>query len=503
MLPPVTAHALRELVPAPDVLTLYARLRSGAAPWLLESSLPDPRLGRFHFLGADPWCIARVFGSRVEIERRRAPDGCATSQRIAFEGDPFAVSRALLPRRPDGSPPPFPFAGGLVGFFGYEMAAHCDAPPLRARDDLGLPDALWFGVDRCVAIERESGRAFLCALGFGDDLASARARAQIGLDALERALAAPCANESADANTAPHARERTRPPAPALDAGAYAKAVDAILEEIAAGRVYQACFTQCCERAFAGDAFSLYRALRRVNPAPFAACLEVPEFSLIGSSPERFLRVSRGGEVESRPIKGTRPRGSTPERDERLRAELLASPKERAENLMIVDLVRNDLGRVCETGSVHVPELFAVEPYASVFQLVSSVRGRLARGRDAFDAARACFPPGSMTGAPKRAAMGLLDRLEGVRRGVYSGALGYFDAWGGADLSVVIRSVVLTRGRAWLHAGGGIVADSLPFAEHAEAEQKLAPLLQALGDASKEADESRPTRSEAKPSEGR
>ena len=490
MLPPVTAFALRELAPAPDVLALYARLRSGVAPWLLESALADARLGRFHFLGADPWCIARVFGSRVEIERRRGPDGRATSERSAFEGDPFVVLRALRPHRPECAPPPFPFAGGLVGWLGYELAAHCDAPELRSRDDLGLPDALLLGVDRCVAIERASGRAFLCALGFGDDLASARARAEAGLDTLEHALAAPCESERADASVAPVARVRTSAPPPALDTGAYAKSVDAILEEIAAGRVYQACFTQRCEHAFEGDAFALHCALRRVNPAPFAACLELPEVSLAGSSPERFLRVSRGGEVESRPIKGTRPRGSTPERDEALRAELLASPKERAENLMIVDLVRNDLGRVCETGSVHVPELFAVEPYASVFQLVSSVRGRLARGRDAFDAVRACFPPGSMTGAPKRAAMRLLDRLEGVRRGVYSGALGYFDAWGGVDLSVVIRSIVLARGRAWLHAGGGIVADSLPFAEHAEAEQKLAPLLRALEEAErrKEAD---------------
>ena len=313
-----------------------------------------------------------------------------------------------------------------------------------------------------------------------DDLATARARAQAGLDALE------CSLEAAPVGERPRAPRRSASRAsapaarPALDAGAYAKAVDAILEEIAAGRVYQACFTQRVERAFAGDAFALHRALRRVNPAPFAACLELPEVSLVGSSPERFLCIDRSGAVESRPIKGTRPRGATAERDAALCAELLASPKERAENVMIVDLVRNDLGRVCETGSIHVPELYAALPYASVFQLVSTVRGRLRRDRDAFDAARACFPPGSMTGAPKRAAMRILDGLEGVRRGIYSGALGYFDVFGGADLSVVIRSAVLARGRAWLHAGGGIVADSLPFAEHGEAELKLAPLLQAL-----------------------
>jgi anthranilate/para-aminobenzoate synthase component I len=480
-LPPVTAHALREIAPAGDPLELYARLRDAGPAWLLESALPEPRFGRFHFLGADPWCVARVRGARVEVEWRRAPDGSPRAERWSEGRDPFAALRALLPTAPAAAPPALPFAGGLVGWLGYELARHCDAPELPARDALGLPDALFLGVDRMVAIERASGRTFASALGLGDDPASARARAQAGLDALEERLARPAA--SAPAAQPAGATRSLEPLAPALDAGAYAKAVDAILEQIAAGRVYQACFTQRAEREFAGDPLALYRALRRVNPAPFAALLELPECALVGSSPERFLQVSRAGEAESRPIKGTRPRGRTPAEDVRLRAELLASPKERAENLMIVDLVRNDLGRVCATGSVEVPELYAAEPYASVWQLVSSVRGRLARGRDAFDAARACFPPGSMTGAPKRAAMALLSRLEGVRRGPYSGALGYFDVFGGADLSVVIRSAVLAGGRAWLQAGGGVVADSRPFAEHAEAEEKLLPLLRALDEA--------------------
>jgi anthranilate/para-aminobenzoate synthase component I len=201
---------------------------------------------------------------------------------------------------------------------------------------------------------------------------------------------------------------------------------------------------------------------------------------VVGSSPERFLRVTPDGWVESRPIKGTRPRRADAAADRREGKALAASAKDRAENLMIVDLVRNDLGRVCETGSVHVPELFAVEPYASVFQLVSTVRGRLARGRSALDAVRAAFPPGSMTGAPKLAAMELLARLEPVRRGLYSGALGYLDLRGGADLSVTIRSVILRAGRAFVHTGGGIVADSEPGAEWAEAEDKARALLGAL-----------------------
>jgi len=202
--------------------------------------------------------------------------------------------------------------------------------------------------------------------------------------------------------------------------------------------------------------------------------------AVVGSSPERFLRVESDGAVESRPIKGTRARGRDPEQDRRLREELAGSAKDRAENLMIVDLVRNDLGRVCATGSVAVPELFAVEEYARVFQMVSTVTGRLAPGRDALDLVRATFPPGSMTGAPKIAAMRLLDRLEPVRRGIYSGAVGWLDARGGADLAVVIRTLLVREGRALLHVGAGIVADSDPRAEWRETLDKAAALLDAL-----------------------
>ena len=247
-----------------------------------------------------------------------------------------------------------------------------------------------------------------------------------------------------------------------------------------AGRVYQACLTHRLEQDFAADPWLLYRTLRRLNPAPFAAYLELPELAFVGSSPERFLRVGTDGRAESRPIKGTRPRGRHAEEDAALRAELEASEKDRAENLMIVDLVRNDLGRACATGSVAVPELMAIEDYAGVFQMVSSVTGRLRSDRDALDLVRAAFPPGSMTGAPKIAAMQLLRRIEPVRRGVYSGALGYFDVRGGVDLSVVIRTILLIEGRAHVHTGGGIVADSIPAAEWREAADKARPLLAAL-----------------------
>jgi anthranilate/para-aminobenzoate synthase component I len=209
-------------------------------------------------------------------------------------------------------------------------------------------------------------------------------------------------------------------------------------------------------------------------------CLELPEVAIASSSPERFLRLSPDRSVESRPIKGTGPRGSEGDEDRANRARLAGSAKDRAENLMIVDLVRNDLGRVCETGSVEVPELMAIEAYASVFQMVSTVRGRLRADRDAIDLLRAAFPPGSMTGAPKIAAMRILDRLEPVRRGIYSGALGYFDVRGGLDLCVVIRAVLVKDGRAYVHAGGGIVADSDPMGEYRETLDKARASVAAL-----------------------
>jgi para-aminobenzoate synthetase component 1 len=267
-----------------------------------------------------------------------------------------------------------------------------------------------------------------------------------------------------------------------FDAESYARAVVAIQQEIAAGELYQANLTHRLEVGFGGDAWRLYEALRERSPAPFAAFLELPELAIVGSSPERFLCVDANGCVETRPIKGTRPRGATAAEDARLFDELRHSEKERAENAMIVDLMRNDLGRVCVPGSVEATELFAIERYATLFQMVSTVRGKLRAGCDVVDLLRAAFPPGSMTGAPKIAAINLLARLEPVRRGVYSGALGYLDARGGADLSVVIRTLLCRGRQAWLHVGGGIVLDSDPRAEWEETLAKARAPLDALSE---------------------
>jgi aminodeoxychorismate synthase component I len=291
----------------------------------------------------------------------------------------------------------------------------------------------------------------------------------------------------------PAARAAARSPQPehdgeAADAGpgrdVYAGRVRSILDEIERGGVYEVNLTQRMSTPWQGDPLALYAALRRESPAPFAAYLELPDVCIVGSSPERFLKAGSDGHVESRPIKGTRPRGADPDRDAALAEELVTSPKDRAENLMIVDLVRNDLGRVCRPGSVRVPELMQVEAYATVFQLVSTVVGRLREGCDGVDLVRACFPPGSMTGAPKIAAMRIAGALEPVRRGIYSGALGHLDVRGGLDLSVVIRTWLVKKGRAYLHVGGAVVADSDPDAEYDESLDKARALQSALERAS-------------------
>ena len=262
----------------------------------------------------------------------------------------------------------------------------------------------------------------------------------------------------------------------------YIARVASAKEHIRLGDAFEICLTNAWRTPFAqDDAWALFDELHHSNPAPFAAILDLPEGAIVSSSPERFLSLDSKGVAESRPIKGTRPRGATPEEDARLVADLATSEKDRAENAMIVDLVRNDLGRVCRFGSVEAPELFVIEPYATVHQLVSTVRGELAPGKDGIDLLKACFPPGSMTGAPKIEAMTILEHLEPVERGVYSGALGWIDVGGAMDLSVVIRTAVLRDDIATFSVGGAVVADSDPIAEYEETEHKARALVRALG----------------------
>jgi para-aminobenzoate synthetase component 1 len=470
------AIATVAIEPAPEPVEAFEALRGLPEPWLLESALHAEPLGRHSFVGADPWLVLRAWGDRVELECRRPLRPELACGRHRLRADPLGVIRALLPPPPEDAPPGLPFVGGAVGSFGYELASRFEPVELSADDDLRLPDLVLLFVDRMFAWDHAQRSAVALGLGMADDLETARECAR---RAAREIAAAAAAGRGSDEPWRGCAGPR-RPPRASLGREGFTRGVETILREIGAGRVYQACLTHRLELDYTGDPWKLYRELRRRSPAPFACYLELPEVSVVGSSPERFLRVEPDGRVESRPIKGTRPRGRDPEEDLRLRQELADSEKDRAENLMIVDLVRNDLGRACATGSIAVPELLAIEDYASVFQLVSTVTGRLAPERDALDLVRASFPPGSMTGAPKIAAMRLLDHLEPVRRGIYSGAIGWLDARGGADLAVVIRTLLVRQGRAYLHAGAGIVADSDPQAEWRETLDKASALLDAL-----------------------
>lgn len=445
-------------------------------------------------LGAEPFLSFRAFrsaqrrpsgalGARVVIEERGATVHAEVD-------DPFEVVRSLL--RDHAVDPalfasrPIPLLAGAVGYIGYEAGQMLERLPSLSRPHLEMPDIAFFFHDWVVGECRKTNRTYLSALGRGATSAEARLDAEATrtrilatLAAFERRSSA-AAPSFAPARPAPRSALEASDATPLVARDAYLAKIAEAKRHILTGDAFEICLTHAIEAPFAGDPFALWQELRRKSPSPFAAFLDLPEAAIVSSSPERFLSVDASRRVESRPIKGTRPRGATPEEDATLKGDLATSTKDRAENTMIVDLVRNDLGRVCRFGTVEAPDLYAVETYATVHQLVSTVRGELDDDRDAVDVIRACFPPGSMTGAPKIEAMTILERLEPTERGVYAGALGFVDFAGPLDLSVVIRTIVVKDGRAHLHVGGAIVADSDAAAEHDETMHKARALLEAL-----------------------
>ncbi|WP_030952111.1 aminodeoxychorismate synthase component I, partial [Streptomyces sp. NRRL S-481] len=465
----------RRIAGAVDTEAVFTRMFAGSprAFWL-DSSLVEPGRSRFSFLGDDSGPLAEfvrydVSTGRCAIERAGRP-----VRRVAASVFDY-LKRQLTTRRVDATGLPFDFAGGYVGYFGYELKADCGSPN---RHRSPVPDAAWLFADRVIAVDHQEG--FTYAVCLAEDTPQA---AREAADWLEGALA----------DLTCVAPERPAPPVPSAvaDPGAaepwlvrdrarYLADIEACRRELRAGTSYEICLTNAARLPAPPDAFEYYRTLRRDNPAPYAAFLRFGELEVAGSSPERFLRIGRDGTAEARPIKGTAPRGDGPEEDARLRDALASDAKTRAENLMIVDLLRNDLGQVCRTGTVRVSKLMATETYATVHQLVSAVEGRLRADTDAVDCVRACFPGGSMTGAPKLRTLEIIDSLETEARGVYSGALGYFGCGGGADLSIVIRTAVFADGSMHLGAGGAIVLGSDPDAEYEEMLLKTAAPMRAL-----------------------
>jgi aminodeoxychorismate synthase component I len=483
----MTDHAAVTLSTAIDLPLPLWRAAALFAPdecaFLLDSGLDPTRLGRYSYLGGRP--SALLTGRRgdsdnllmdMALQTWRFPDGRATAKPAVhrFSGDPFVALRELLAEYPAASQQADapPFRSGLVGYFGYATAHAIERLPDTGRDDLNLPDVAFMVVDDVLVQDHREGTVTLHVTGRGPEAAAgATTRTAVWRDQLAALPAMTAGSTPPGATSAVRAH---------FDREQYKAAVQRCREHILAGDVFEVCLTHRLEMDLPGPALDLYGVLRDINPAPFASYLQLPGFQVVGASPERFLQLDRHGRAESRPIKGTRPRGATPAEDAAIKAELAAAEKDLAENIMIVDLVRNDLGKVCRIGSVTVPELQVVETYATVHQLVSTVHGHLKDEYDALDLVHACFPGGSMTGAPKIEAMKIIDRIEPVKRGVYSGALGFIDGGGAMDLSMVIRTIVCQNGVGTFGVGGAVVADSDPDAEYDETMDKARALIAAV-----------------------
>ncbi|MGW6008102.1 aminodeoxychorismate synthase component I [Streptomyces sp. NPDC055210] len=477
--PPGFRLHTRRIEAAVDAETAFTRM-CGDAPraFWLDSARVEEGQSRFSFFGDGTGPLAEFVRYDVErglceIERTGRPT------RKVRAGVFDYLKRQLATRRVDAGELPFDFTGGYVGWFGYEVKADCGSPNRHRAE---TPDACWLFADRLIAVDHRDEHTYAVCLA--ENTPQGARDATDWLDgAVEQLSFVP---QSGPAPVPPSAAEpdpRAAEPWLVRDRATYLADVEACRRELTAGTSYEICLTNAAELPAPADPLAYYRVLRRINPAPYAAYLDFGEVTVAGASPERFLRITRDGVAEARPIKGTAPRDSRPQEDARLRDALATDAKTRAENLMIVDLLRNDLGRVCETATVHVPRLMATETYATVHQLVSTVEGRLRAGVDAVDCVRACFPGGSMTGAPKLRTMEIIDTLETEARGVYSGALGYLGCSGGADLNIVIRTAVLTGGRMRLGAGGAIVLDSDPEEEYDEMLLKAAAQLRARREA--------------------
>ncbi|NNH75883.1 aminodeoxychorismate synthase component I [Nocardia uniformis] len=458
---------------AVDAEEVFLRLyQDSATAFWLDSEHVEPGLDRFSFLGDASGPLAevvryRVGSGSVEVESAAGP-------RRVDGGVLDYLSRELRRRSIEFPDVPFDFVGGYVGYLGYEMKADCGA---AATYRAPAPDAQWIFADRLIAVDHEAGRTHLLALA--EPHADSLAAAQDWLTATRSVVEAlPTWENPEDMRL--EADERTVAPLLTRGREQYLADVAACQEQLRAGESYEICITDSAYLGTDVDGLDVYRTLRRCNPAPYAAFLRFGDLDIACSSPERFLKVDRARTVESKPIKGTAPRGHTPTEDEQSAAELASSPKTRAENLMIVDLLRNDLGRVCEVGTVHVPKLMAVETYTTLHQLVSTVRGTLRRDLDVIDCLRACFPGGSMTGAPKLRTMEIIDTLETEARGIYSGTIGFLGLGGTADLNIVIRTAVRYGGQWRVGAGGAVVLDSDPEDEYHEMVWKAATALRAL-----------------------
>ena len=456
-------------------VSAYAKLRAAGPSFLLESVEGGENLSRYSFIGCRPRKVLACGPQTTLVREPGRPD-----RTVATPPDPLKlIEEELRGFRPVALPGLPRFTGGAVGFIGYEYVTRIEPTvPAAARDELGLPMLYFMLADSLLIFDRAKQTLRLCVnahVRSPADAGAAYDAAVAELKELHALLRQP----------------RALAPAPIADVGpvdvppgnftrdAFERMVDEGKEFIRSGDIIQFVPSQRFSRPFDRPALDLYRALRTVNPSPYLFILETDDFAIVGASPEVHVRLT-DGLVEIRPIAGTRRRGATPSEDVALEKELLADEKERAEHLMLVDLARNDIGRVCEFGSVTVPEMMVIERYSHVMHIVSQVEGRIASGRSAYDLMRATFPAGTVSGAPKIRAMQIIAQNEPVQRGFYAGALGYFGYDGNMDTCIMLRTALVKDGRVHIQSGAGVVADSIPAAEYQETISKASALFKAV-----------------------
>jgi anthranilate synthase component 1 len=469
------------LADAETPVSLFAKVdQEGGDAFLLESAEHTKASGRYSFIGCRPRVTFTSHGSEIEVVEYGA------TRRFVTETDPLDELRKLMSRytaaRLSDDPPEYhpPFTGGAVGYLAYDMVQFFEPTvPASSADSLGLPDS-YFVLPKCVLIfDHHTRRLRILANAFIHDggVEAAYHRAVRAIHELMDQITEPGRLQPFPV----HAKVEPAVPRSNTSPEAYQQTVAALKEYIRAGDIFQVVPSQRFETDYQGDAATLYRALRFVNPSPYMFIVKRGDsFALVGSSPEVHVRVVNG-RIDIRPIAGTKRRGATPKEDAANAAALLADPKERAEHIMLVDLARNDVGRVSEYGSVRVDDLMVIERYSHVMHIVSNVHGELRAGNNAYDVMRATFPAGTVSGSPKVRAMQLINQFEPSKRGVYAGAVGYFGFDGNCDSCIALRTVVLQDGKAYVQAGAGVVADSSPEAEHNECVSKAMGMMAAIG----------------------
>ena len=459
-----------------DLLTPVSAFLSMAdgepAAFLLESVERGEQIGRYTFLGAQPYIELRARGQEISLL-----NGTRLDRR---RGNPLEILKDLLRRHRAATIPGLPpFTGGAVGYFAYDTVRHLENIGEHARDDLAMPDCVLMFFDRVLAFDHLLHQIHIIATAdvSGGNPRKAYDQAVADITAIEKKLA-----EGLRPSQWPRAAAKTQGTLKlraATSREEFIRSVERSKEYIAAGDIFQVVLSNRLEFTPEVSAFDIYRALRTLNPSPYMYFLRTGDEEIVGSSPEMLVRVN-GRKIEYRPIAGTHRRGRDEEEDQRLEREMLADDKERAEHVMLVDLGRNDLGRVCEYGSVKVRDLMYVERYSHVMHIVSALEGKLRDHLDALDAFAACFPAGTLTGAPKVRAMQIIEELEPVRRGIYGGSVLYADFAGNLDSCIAIRTMLMKGERGYLQAGAGIVADSDPAEEFEESMNKAKAVLQAL-----------------------